>query len=315
MIPNRWYPILESQKLKKRPVGLRRLGERLVVWRDGDGTAKALPAACPHRGADLATGRIMDGEIACPYHGFQFTGDGTCTHVPCSGADAKIPHGLHMTPYRVEERHGLVWLWWGDAANETPIPYFEEVGSDLRCSSEASYILPYHYSRMVETNLDIHHTPFVHGSVIPVGQRVANFSARLVGDRIYTKGELIKDDRSDGMAFRADMIFPCLGFIELASKFWIVVSATPVDDTHSWMWFRYYQGRTNVPLLRKFIPWFSVLTELRLVQPQDWRLFEGLAPGSVDEVNYHLVEADQGIALYRGRRRQLLSQPNLAEAS
>ena len=34
-IPNQWYPIFDSGKLKRRkPVGITRLGERLVLWRD-----------------------------------------------------------------------------------------------------------------------------------------------------------------------------------------------------------------------------------------------------------------------------------------
>ena len=34
---NRWYPIAPSWMIKDKPVGLTRLGERIAVWRDGDG--------------------------------------------------------------------------------------------------------------------------------------------------------------------------------------------------------------------------------------------------------------------------------------
>ena len=37
MIPNQWYPVYESRRLRKRPVALQRMGERLVLWRDGLG--------------------------------------------------------------------------------------------------------------------------------------------------------------------------------------------------------------------------------------------------------------------------------------
>ena len=37
MIPDRWYPILEAAKLRRRPVGIQRMGKRLVAWRDAYG--------------------------------------------------------------------------------------------------------------------------------------------------------------------------------------------------------------------------------------------------------------------------------------
>ena len=37
MIPNQWYPVYESRRLRKRSVALQRLGERLVLWRDDVG--------------------------------------------------------------------------------------------------------------------------------------------------------------------------------------------------------------------------------------------------------------------------------------
>ena len=37
MIPNYWYAIIESKKVKQKPVGIRRMAEDLVLWRDADG--------------------------------------------------------------------------------------------------------------------------------------------------------------------------------------------------------------------------------------------------------------------------------------
>ena len=51
---------------------------------------------------------------------------------------------------------------------------------------------------MVETNLDIHHTPFVHKWSVPgLGAVLKNFTARLEGNRIYTKGQLCKPECPD----------------------------------------------------------------------------------------------------------------------
>ena len=115
MIPNQWYPIFDSGRLRRgRPTGVTRLGRELVLWRRADGSVAALPDRCPHRSARLSRGRIRDDQIACPYHGFRFDGRGRCVLVPANGADAPIPDSLHTEPAPVREGHGLVWLWHGD---------------------------------------------------------------------------------------------------------------------------------------------------------------------------------------------------------
>ncbi|HLT39256.1 MAG TPA: Rieske 2Fe-2S domain-containing protein, partial [Enhygromyxa sp.] len=84
IIPECWYAIAEARAVRgDRPLGLERLGRRLVLWRDAAGEVACLPAACPHRGADLSLGRVRAGEIECRYHGFRFASSGACTAVPC----------------------------------------------------------------------------------------------------------------------------------------------------------------------------------------------------------------------------------------
>ncbi len=309
MIPNQWYPVLESARLGRRPVGLERLGEVWVAFRDGHRRAVVLPGHCPHRGAALRMGRVVNGELQCPWHGFRFDHGGHCTAMPCEGDEAIVPKAMHLAPPPVTERHGLIWMWWGNApAEPDAIPFFDELTTPLSHTAEASKELPYHYSRMMETNLDIHHTPFVHGNVIPgIGPVVRHFTAEIDGDRVRTHGELCRPGKDHGMPFRADALLPCLSLIELTPKITILVAATPIDANRTWMWFRYYQDYTNLPGLRWFISWFAVQSELRVVQKQDWRIFSGMLPGTIDEVPYHLVKADLGIALYRKRRREMLT--------
>ncbi len=308
MIPNRWYPILEASKLGKKPVGVKRLDRKLVLWRDGAGRAIAMPSTCPHRGGALEQGRVIDGELACPWHGFRFAPDGACTLMPCEGVDATPPRALALQAYRLQEQHGLIWLWHGDEREELPpVRFFDDVvGSEFRATSQSSYVLPYHYSRMVETNLDLHHSPFVHRGFFPNKPRVDPFEARIEDDRIYTEGTMRREDAETGFDFRVDCLLPNLGYIRLSPKLHIVIAATPIDDDHTWMWFRYYQDYTRLRTIGRFISWVAIQSEMRVVQRQDWRIFEGLPEGTIDDVPFHFVRADQGITLYRRRRRELL---------
>lgn len=46
-------------------------GERIAVFRDGDNFF-AVSNLCPHQGGPLGEGRVLDGCVTCPWHGFQF---------------------------------------------------------------------------------------------------------------------------------------------------------------------------------------------------------------------------------------------------
>ena len=116
MIPNQWYPILESARVRRRPVAVQRMGERLVLWRDSDGRAVCMRDRCPHRGVQLSRGRVRDGTLECGYHGFRFDAAGQCTAMPCEGPDAKIPAGMQVRRHEICEEHGLVWMYHGAAA-------------------------------------------------------------------------------------------------------------------------------------------------------------------------------------------------------
>ena len=72
MIPNQWYVLMESKQVKDRPVGVTRMGEKMVFWRDGSGVASCLRDRCPHRGVELSKGQVVDGHIQCPFHGFEY---------------------------------------------------------------------------------------------------------------------------------------------------------------------------------------------------------------------------------------------------
>ena len=46
-------------------------GERIAVFRDGD-VFRGLSNICRHQGGPLGEGRIIDGCVTCPWHGFQY---------------------------------------------------------------------------------------------------------------------------------------------------------------------------------------------------------------------------------------------------
>src|SRR5262245_20589187 len=113
---NRWYPVFESRELGPgKPIGIRRLGEDLALWRDGSGQAHIFIDRCPHRGARFSEGGTIHGrELQCWYHGFRYDGSGQCTAVPVEGEQTALASRVATTSYPVEERWGLIWAFIGE---------------------------------------------------------------------------------------------------------------------------------------------------------------------------------------------------------
>ncbi|AKS35082.1 DUF5914 domain-containing protein [Mycolicibacterium goodii] len=73
-----WYVLGAAGDIRTdRPFGTTIGGIEVVAWRDRDGHLRVGPRACPHLGADLATGVIDDGTLICRWHGLPLTGK-TC---------------------------------------------------------------------------------------------------------------------------------------------------------------------------------------------------------------------------------------------
>ena len=79
-----WQPLALTEELPaERPLKeIRIMGEDLVVFRDEDGRYGALARLCAHRSGDLGLGRLEDGGVRCPYHGWLYDVTGRCLNQP-----------------------------------------------------------------------------------------------------------------------------------------------------------------------------------------------------------------------------------------
>src|SRR5699024_9324203 len=116
---NLWYPVLPSWKVHNTPIGITRLGDNLVLWRDGDGQVHALEDRCPHRGAKLSLGRNFGNRVACCYHGVEVNGEGTVVNVP-GVAECPMEGQSCVRSYPVQEAAGAIYVYFGDAAHPEP---------------------------------------------------------------------------------------------------------------------------------------------------------------------------------------------------
>lgn len=123
-LPNQWYALLPANWVKDEPVGITRLGKRLVLWRDGGGTLHVQHDRCPHRGAKLSQGHVIDGNLTCPYHGIQIEPDGTVAKVPAyPGCQVEGMHGVRTFP--AVEKGNCVFAFMGEG-EALPLEFPEE---------------------------------------------------------------------------------------------------------------------------------------------------------------------------------------------
>ncbi|MGY1812567.1 Rieske 2Fe-2S domain-containing protein [Blastococcus sp. SYSU D00820] len=110
-----WQPVALTEELDSpRPVvPVRLLGEDLVLFRDDSGELGLIHRRCPHRGADLALGRLEDGGLRCYFHGWLLSGAGRCLETPAEPVDSTLPAKVRVTAYPVRECNGVVWGYLG----------------------------------------------------------------------------------------------------------------------------------------------------------------------------------------------------------
>lgn len=307
-LQNKWWAVAESSSIRNKPISLRRLGEELVLWRDLDGHIVCQSSQCPHRGASLALGRVVDGYIECPYHGFRFANSGQCTLMPCEGKDAHISPAMRVKIYKVQEVHDLVWLWWGeDQIDYPPIPWFGTLpDSPIRwASGTMEWNVP--FTRAAENLLiDVHHVPTLHWRIL--GGKLAKltvlnpFDARLEGDIIHTWGQLRADPSvaapKDVISFKHWVYFPSLALFDfgiLWSRF--IVIATPIDTDNTWAYLRYY-SELGPPRLSQMVSKLSVWVDINLAQTDDYKIVLSSQPRESGISVNKFVHADQGIVLW-----------------
>jgi phenylpropionate dioxygenase-like ring-hydroxylating dioxygenase large terminal subunit len=110
-----WQPIALVEELEgPRPVRpVRLFGRELVLFRTADGYG-LLDRDCPHRGADLAFGRLEPAGLRCTFHGWLFNGKGECLETPAEPIGSTLCKHIRQGAYPVVERSGVIFAYLGE---------------------------------------------------------------------------------------------------------------------------------------------------------------------------------------------------------
>ena len=158
-----WQPVALAEELAgSRPVkAVRILGQDLVLFRGPDGRLGLLDRDCPHRGADLAFGRLEDGGLRCLFHGWLFDTDGKCLETPGEPPESRICSRVRQRAYPVQERGGIVFAFLGEGAPPAFAALDCFIAPDSHVFAFKGY-LDCNWLQAVEVGLDPAHASFLH---------------------------------------------------------------------------------------------------------------------------------------------------------
>jgi nitrite reductase/ring-hydroxylating ferredoxin subunit len=120
-----WQPVALADELQgERPVkAVRLLSEDLVLYRTANGYG-LMQRHCPHRGADLAYGRLEPDGLRCSFHGWKFDAAGKCMETPAEPEGSRMCEQIRTVSYPVVEKSGILFAYLG--AGEPPaFPHFD----------------------------------------------------------------------------------------------------------------------------------------------------------------------------------------------
>lgn len=314
-----WYVVAESTDVDAGPVAVRLLGRSLVVWRGPDGALVAAPDRCPHREAPLSEGRVTEGCLVCPYHGWRFGAEGRCVEVPSSGAGRPVPPAAHLATVRATERYGLVWLCLGEPALEIPLMQAEDDPTYRRINSGVD-VWTVSATRMTDNFLDISHFPWVHAGTfgLPENTEVPKVEMVQLDDDFvgysYTvevgneagavasglDAEVVTREMSSGFA----LPFTVRSTIryETGLEHLILLCSTPIDDVTSYFTFVIWRNDDFS------VPAEEVIAFDRAIGAEDKLMLEkvaGVLP--LDQQATVSVQADKASVEWRRRLAALMA--------
>lgn len=163
LLRNYWQPVALTDELEiNRPVKyVRMFGEDLVLFKDEKDQYGLMDRHCPHRGADLCFGRLEDGGLRCPFHGWLFDISGQCLEMPAEPPERKFHEKMRTNAYPCIARSGIIFAYFGEG-DAPPLPAFDcfEAPEDYTFAFKG--LIECNWLQAVEVGIDPAHASFLH---------------------------------------------------------------------------------------------------------------------------------------------------------
>ncbi len=176
-----WHPLALTDEFEafiepamaERPVkAIRVLGQDFVLFRNAAAEFGLLDRQCPHRGADLAYGRLeteatsrwgMPSEgLRCPFHGWKFAVDGRCLDTPAEPEGSRLCERVSARSYPLQVINGVIWAWLGEPGTEPRLPALDFLAAPASHTFAFKGLWRCNWLQAQEVGLDPAHTSFLH---------------------------------------------------------------------------------------------------------------------------------------------------------
>ena len=270
-----WYPIAYIKDLDKSQLTRFTLLEQDIViwWYKKQSDWRVFLDQCPHRLVSLSEGRINNqGYLECPYHGWSFSGDGTCKSIPQKHPGSKLENSKRtcVKSFPTSVRQGLLFVYPGNPENAamSKIPIIEplELEPNSWVYLDTFRDLPYGALTLMENVLDSSHIPYTHHRTVGNRANVSPVELEVVDSGEWGFKGVWQEGPRQGTLGKQNTTFiaPGLMWHDLtSSKFGrtlTVVYATPIRKGECRLFARFpFKFSSKIPMiLLKLTPrWYS----------------------------------------------------------
>jgi phenylpropionate dioxygenase-like ring-hydroxylating dioxygenase large terminal subunit len=191
-----WVAIARSKTVRTKPLRVLAGGRAFVLFR-ADGRLHCLADVCPHRSAPLSGGRVVNGSIECPYHGWQFDGAGLCKAMP--GLTGAVPRAL-VPSYAVCEKDGLIFFS-AQAASAAPYTTVLAAGDTVSLTVESRVTSS--LAEVAENILDATHTHFTHKGILRgLSAKRYKVTVTVTGGDGWVEARYVGEPKQEGLVSR-----------------------------------------------------------------------------------------------------------------
>lgn len=284
-IINHWYILcLESEVPTDKPIKRWIYEKPYVVFRDQSGGVAVLLDKCIHRSAQLSLGKVCQGKITCPYHGWSFDNQGNLVDVPSDGEENTGKETYKHKNWQVKSipavvQDGCVWVWPGDQEKQTDFPTWRFTHYGNKQVAQYFMITDFEneVTHLIQNFMDVPHTVFVHSKwfrnrsllKVPVEVKVAESRVKVTylqqNDSIGFTGKIL-NPKNEPMIHTDEYIFPNITRVDyqFGKRFFIINSqCTPIDKfkTRVYTWIAY-----DIGILSQYVKYFMQFYTRKVIQ-------------------------------------------------
>ncbi|MBM2813024.1 MAG: phthalate 4,5-dioxygenase, partial [Chloroflexi bacterium] len=244
MMRRYWQPAGLSREVTPggKPIARMMMDEELVLFRDDAGRPGLLGMHCSHRLTSLGYGRVEDGGIRCPFHGWLYDVGGHCLEQPAEPEGSTFKDRIRHTAYPCEELGGLIWAYMGPPDLKPLLPRYQVLVREDGTRAASFYLINSNYLQNVEGAVDTAHFSFLHADPWSIAKQVYAASPRMETSFVETEygirqSKTVVNPRSREMGSSHNYFIMPAGFMGEArggeQEYQVQSWYMPIDDTHT----------------------------------------------------------------------------------